>query len=252
VNLFRVTAESDKECPPVDEAMDFSKFFFGHVENILGESVLLDKLRLLVRPVKPLCQLILMITTCAIMTLYTSIYIMHHQDGDPENFSIIIFALLPGCEDNISLSDILGPLLKNGERDVNFSLLSYAFNLPPSYRTRIAHCLSHTLSEYEFHISTADSKEHKLVRNELLRKRTARKPEEGVNGVETGAGGGESTAMGGNKSGVTDSTDYIARPEAFAKPFGNERHMPLSLRHCQLSRDQEYSVRDDSKDYFST
>ena len=76
--------------------MDFSKFFFGHVENILGESVLLDKLRLLVRPVKPLCQLILMITTCAIMTLYTSIYIMHHQDGDPENFSIIIFALLPG------------------------------------------------------------------------------------------------------------------------------------------------------------
>ena len=222
MNLFRVTAESDKECPPVDEAMDFSEFFFGHVENILGESVLLDKLRLLVRPVKPLCQLILMITTCAIMTLcYTSIYIMHHQDGDPENFSLIIVALLPGCDDNISLSDILGPLLKNGERDVNFSLLSYAFNLPPSYRTRIAHCLSHTLSEYELHISTADGKEHKLVRNELLRKRTARKPEEGVNGVETGAGGGESTSMGGHKSGVADSTDYTA---------------------------QEYSARDDSKD----
>jgi hypothetical protein len=53
--------------------------------------------------------------------------------------------------DVISVGDVLGPLIvtSNGQRDSDFSLLSYSFNLCPVIREQISTAMCSMIAEYE-------------------------------------------------------------------------------------------------------
>ena len=74
-------------------------------------------------------------------------------DGDAELFQTLLLLPATDSPEDITVSDILGPALKNdasgtgrmpymeigiAERDANLSLLSYAFNLNPALRHQLS------------------------------------------------------------------------------------------------------------------
>jgi hypothetical protein len=96
-------------------------------------------------------------------------------DDDPEIFATLLTLDYKTSNSEgevgrvlILLEDILGPGQSSSDRDRNFSLLSYSFNLNPSLRRQIAADMTGIMSEYELldpsenvHVLVQDSVRHK-------------------------------------------------------------------------------------------
>jgi len=107
-------------------------------------------------------------------------------DGDPEVFSIFLMSLIkkPLADKKtltITCKDILGPLdpaNQNNKRDLNFSLLSYSYNLNPSMCHQIGLEMDELVSDYQIcdrnNNSSASMHKRSIIRKQELFSKTSR------------------------------------------------------------------------------